>query len=133
MRIKDKIDELTLYLEQLEEITPTSLKEYKTDITKKAACERFVEKIVESSVDIAFLIIKQKKMKIPEDDTDAFNILHDNKILNKDLTDKLKKAKGMRNIIAHQYGKIDDEIIYNTINEELINDIQEFIKAIEKL
>ena len=133
MRIKDKIDELTLYLEQLEEITPTSLKEYKTDITKKAACERFVEKIVESSVDIAFLIIKQKKMKIPEDDTDAFNILHDNKILNKDLTDKLKKAKGMRNIIAHQYGKIDDEIIYNTINEELINDIQQFIKAIEKL
>jgi len=38
----------------------------------------------------------------------------------------------MRNIIAHEYGEIDDEIVFNAITEELIKDVGEFIKGIER-
>ena len=127
-RINDKISEISEFLAQLKSIAPSSLDEYKSNIEKKAACERYVEKIVEAVTDLAFLIIKNKKLKIPEDDVDAFNILFENKIIVASLAAKLKKAKGMKNIISHQYGKIDDEIVFESITEELEKDVVEFIK-----
>ena len=41
--------------------------------------------------------------------------------------------RGMRNIIAHQYGTIDDELVYSVISQELYNDVNMFVKLIDKL
>lgn len=131
-RIKDKITQINEFLDHLKEIVPSSFDEYESSIEKKAACERYVEKVVEAVTDLAFLVIKNKKLKIPEDDVDAFNILLDNKIVSSDLADKLKKAKGMRNIISHQYGEVDDKIVFESITQELDNDVRVFIRGIEK-
>lgn len=130
-RIDDKINEINQFLEELQGLIPSSFEEYKSSIEKKAACERYVEKIVEAATDLAFLVIKSKKFRIPEDDFDAFNILLENKIINNDLTSKLKNAKGMRNIISHQYGKIDDEIVFEAISEALEKDVKEFIGRVK--
>ena len=131
-KIKDKIDEIKEYLNELDDIVPQKVEDYKSNIEKKAACERYFEKIVEAITDLAFLIIKNKKLKIPEDDIDAFNILLENKIIDSSLENKLRNAKGMRNIISHQYGKIDDQIVFEAITQELDNDAKEFIKSIKK-
>ena len=128
-RITDKISEITKYLDELETIAPSTLDEYTSSIEKKAACERYAEKIVEALTDLAFLIIKNKKLRIPEDDADAFNILLENKVIDGNLAKKLKNAKGMKNIIAHQYGKIDDEIVFEAIKEDLGKDARNFIKT----
>ena len=39
----------------------------------------------------------------------------------------------MRNIIAHEYGKIDDELVFNAITDELIDDMTEFITALRRI
>jgi len=130
-RIEDKINEINGFLEELKEIIPSNFEEYKSSIEKKAACERYVEKIVEAATDLAFLTIKNRKLKIPEDDIDAFNILLENKIIDENLASKLKNAKGMRNVISHQYGKIDDKIVFEAITEELDKDVKNFIEQIK--
>jgi len=132
-RISDKINQITEFLGHLEDIVPSSFSEYKPNIEKKAACERYVEKIVEAATDLAFLIIKNKKLKIPDEDIDSFNILQENKIIDNNLAANLRRAKGMRNIIAHEYGKIDDEIIFNAIKDQLISDINKFLNKIKKI
>jgi len=131
-RIKEKIEEIEEFMGQLKQIAPNSFEEYESNIEKKAACERYVEKIVEALTDLAFLVIKLKRLKIPEDDIAAFSILSDNKVVNTNLLDKLKMAKGMRNIIAHEYGKIDDNIVFESITEELGKDVREFVESIRK-
>lgn len=132
-RITDKIREIGEFLDELESIIPASLEEYKSSIEKKAACERYVEKIVEAVTDLAFLVIKEKRFRIPEDDADAFNILMENKIIDDALATKMKNAKGMKNIISHQYGKIDDEIVFEAISEELNKDAEIFVGVIKRL
>lgn len=132
-RIKDKIENIEKYLDELLEIIPEDFKEYKKDFKTKAACERYFEKIVEAVVDLAFLFIKEKKLKLPEEDKQEFDILFEEKIISSDLSKKLKSAKGMRNLIAHEYGYVDDEIVFNSITEELERDITDFIKQIKKL
>jgi len=131
-RINDKMEEIMAFLEDLDEITPESIEDYASNKEKKAACERYFEKILEAITDTAFYVIKIKKLRIPGDDTDAFEVLKENKIIDDALSKKLRDAKGMRNILAHQYGKTDDEIVFESIKNQLIPDIEEFIKQIKK-
>ena len=131
MRVNDKIKEIEDYLSELVEIMPKSLQEYTDDLKTKAACERYFEKIIEAVIDLAFLIIKDKGFRVPEEDKEAFDILSKEKIIPEELAERLKEAKGMRNIIAHEYGKIDDEIVFHSITIELEKDVQSLISSLE--
>lgn len=131
--MEDKIVKVERFLEELEPIIPETFEEYEQDYKTKAICERYFEKIVESVVDMAFLIIKDRELKIPREDRTAFNILSENKIIRKELAVRLSNAKGMRNILAHEYGSVDDALVFNSVRYELIDDAIEFIKSVEGL
>jgi len=132
-RIKDKIDEIEKYLFELEDIVPDKIKDYKNDNVIRAACERYFEKIVESVTDLSFIIILTKKLNIPQDDINAFSILKENEIIDDNLYNKLKQAKGMRNILAHQYGVVDDNVVFQALKNELDGDILAFLKVVKRL
>jgi len=131
-RINDKIIEIEKFLEELEDIIPGNFEEYKKDFQKKAACERYFEKIIEAVVDLGFILIRENDFRIPEDDEGVFEILLSKGIISERLSSKLRDAKGMRNIIAHEYGNIDDELIFEAISNELKKDVEDFIDNIEK-
>ena len=131
-RKKDKIQEIKKFLDELGSVLPSSFEEYEGDFKIRAICERYFEKIIEAVVDLSFIVIKEMGLRIPEEDKEAFDILAKEKIISEELSEKLKDAKVMRNIISHEYGKIDDEMIFESVTEELKKDISEFIKVIEK-
>lgn len=131
-RIKDKIDEVEKYADELSEVIPSSFEQYKSEFKIKAACERYFERIIGSVVDLAFLIIKEYRLKTPEEDKQAFDILNEEKIISDSLKERLQDARGMRNILAHEYGRIDDEIVFESLKEQLIPDAEKFINQIKK-
>ena len=131
-RINEKIKEVQEYLEKLDEIKTLTLEEYLRNFKVKLMCERCVEIIIECLTDLAFLVIKEKKLNTPTDDKQAFDILKEANIISSELAEKLKDAKGMRNILAHEYGKVDDEIVFNAINEELEKDASTLISSLKK-
>lgn len=132
-KLKEKINEIQNFLNDLMEATPNTLEDYQTNKIVRAACERYLEKIIEAITDLAFIVIAKKKFRIPEDDVDSFKILEENGIINNELYRRLKDAKGMRNFIAHQYGQINDKLVYEAIKEELEKDAKEFISVVEKI
>lgn len=132
-RVNDKIDEIERFLGELLEILPTNIENYARDFKTKAACERYFEKIVEAIVDLAYLVVKGRNTRIPEEDKEVFDILSEEKIISQDLAERLKNAKGMRNIIAHEYGTVNDEIVFHSITEEIEKDVTEFVEAVKRL
>ena len=132
-RITDKIEEIEKYLNELKSILPENVEEYERDIKSKAACERYFDKIMEATTDLAFLIIKQENFPIPEDDLGTFIALFEKEIIEKELAYKLREAKQMRNFIAHRYEFIDDLTVFNSISKELFSDVEDFLQAIKKL
>ena len=126
----DKIVEIEEYLEKFGYIIPNDFDEYIEDFMRKAACERYFEKIVEAVIDLVFLVIKEKEFRSPISDRDALNILSENNIVSGELSEKLGDAKSMRNIIIHEYGFIDDKKIFRSIKNELINDVKDFLEAL---
>lgn len=136
-RIKDKIAEIRDYLNFLMQSKPETFEEYNNNRTIIAICERYCEKVIEAVVDLVFLFIKiqinnkLKGFKLPESDSESFEVLANHGIISKTLAENLIKAKGMRNFIVHEYGKIDNEVVFNSIHNQLENDINELINNIE--
>ena len=131
-RTEDKVLEIESYLNELGGILPSSFDEYKQSIKTRAACERYFEKITESVTDLAFIIIKERNLEIPSDEKQAFDVLCEHTIITKEVRTALKDARGMRNIIAHQYGKIDDKLVFEAVTSEISLDVQEFLKQVKK-
>lgn len=131
-RINDKIKQIEEYLGLLMDLIPEDIDEYKSNMVIKSACERNFEKVVEVVTDLAFLLIKMDKLKIPDDDVAAFKILAENNIIPNKLAENLQNAKRMRNILAHLYYKIDDERIFYSLSKEIESDAMEFINNIKK-
>jgi len=76
-KISDKIIGIRKYLDELSTIIPKEYAIYKEDIIIKAACERYFELIIESTIDLATLIIKNERFSFPEDKR-VFNFLYNN-------------------------------------------------------
>ncbi len=117
-RILAKFDELEGYLRELRGIAPSSFGEYQ-QIEKKRACERLLLISVESVIDVCSLIVAGLRLGLPAEEDDLFEKLEQAGIVSGEMRETLKRMKGLRNILVHGYGRIDDRIVYNTLKERL--------------
>jgi uncharacterized protein YutE (UPF0331/DUF86 family) len=129
-RARAKAVEVRRLCAELRSIAPGSLEAYRDDLLVKAACERYSERIVEACTDLAFMVIKGQGLRAPEDDKEAFSVLADDGVIGPELCERMREAKGMRNILAHQYARVDDRIVFEAITEELPRDAEEFAAAV---
>lgn len=93
--------------------------------------ERYLQLTIQAIVDIAHLIIIDLELKRPEDNYEAISLLLENKIISGTLAEKLNKMVGLRNILVHEYGKIDRKKIYQILKTQ-IKDLETFQKQITK-
>lgn len=132
-RTEKKIKEIESYLDNLISFKPETFEEYKTNLEKKWACERACERISEGLVDLAIFIIRIKEINYNEEDEKAFGVLLKNKIIDENLCGKLRNLKGMRDYLAHRYGEVNDEIVFDAINNEIENDANNFLNIAKKI
>ena len=130
-RIENKLTELANYLEELSEFLPETQEEYETNTMAKRSSEKTFELASETIIDICNIIISENKFKTPQENRDSIERLVQNKILDKKLGEKLKDMIGFRNLLVHQYGKVDEQKAYKHLKEE-IKDFEEFIESIQK-
>ncbi|MBN2372723.1 DUF86 domain-containing protein [bacterium] len=124
-----KISALDEYLKQINEYTDLSLKAYASDWKVQRIVERTLQMMIETCMDISGHIISDEKLRIPETYADMFNILAENKILHKSQLTAFDKMAKFRNIIVHNYEKIDPEIVIG-IRKKNLNDFVDFKAAI---
>ena len=130
-RIFEKMDELEKYLRELDEYLPEEEEEYLTNGMRKRACERAFQLAGENLLDICNLIISEKGFGIPADSKDCIRKIAENGVIPGSLSDRLEELVGFRNLLVHQYGRIDDSRAYSYLSAES-KDIYEFIETIDK-
>ncbi len=134
-RIQSKLKELDCYLEELEEIAPSSLKEYCGSIEKKRACERLIQILIECVIDVCALLVKEMRLGVPSDDESIIDLIEKRKILPNALIRKVRGMKSLRNILTHKYGCVDDELVFENLSSNLgdFNEFREKVLSLLKL
>ncbi len=127
-RIYIKLDEIDQYLQEIEEIIPSSSEKYSPDWTRKRALERLIQITIEAVMDVSALLVKELKLGLPYKEEDFLDKIS-GRVLNPDMVMKLKEMKGFRNILIHGYTQIDDEKVYEILTHDL-EDIVQFKEAV---
>ena len=126
-----KLADMDTYLGQIREYKNVSLSAYKKDWKVQRIVERTLQMLIETCIDIANHIISDSDMRMPVNYADTFQVLMENGLITKSLGNKMGKIVKFRNIIVHQYEKIDPAIVV-TILRKSLNDFEKFKKEIVK-
>lgn len=117
-RVLAKLDELDGYLGELHSIAPERFEEY-VRVEKKRAGERLIQMLVESVIDACALLVAGLRLGLPGEEDDLFDKLVRRGVISPSMGDTLRRMKGLRNLLVHEYGRINDEIIFETIRHRL--------------
>src|SRR5262249_40164431 len=110
-RVLARLSELEGYLQELRAIAPASFEEFlRTE--KKRACERLLQIAVEAVIDICHLLVVGMRLGLPSEENDLIVKLERAGILSADVSAILKKMRGFRNILVHEYGEVNDRIVF---------------------
>lgn len=119
------IERCLMRIQEVYDGNPENLKDY----TKQDSMILNIQRAVETTIDIAMYIVSFKKLGIPQNSRDAFEVLNEYGILDHDITKRLKAMVGFRNIAIHNYQKLDLEIVQEVIENHL-EDFEIFIDQI---
>jgi len=117
-RVLAKLDELDGYLVELRSIMPADLAEYRR-VEKRRACERLLQVSVEAVLDVCHLLVAGLRLGLPAEDDDVFEKLESAGMLSVPMRDTLRRMNGCRNILVHEYGRVLDEVIFETVSTRL--------------
>lgn len=117
-RVLAKLDTLDGYLRELQSIAPASIAEYRAT-EKRRACERLLQIAVECVIDVANLFVSGLRLGLPAEENDVFEKLEEHGVISPEMVGVLKQMKGCRNILVHEYARINDEIIFEAVTAKL--------------
>jgi len=122
------LDEHFAYLEKLKtEIQDEE--QFLSDFHIFASTERYLQLSYQAIIDILDLIIIEQGIEKPEDRKEIVSLLYNKGILSEDLAYRLYGSIGFRNILVHDYGKIDKKMVYKYLMEKT-DDFQVFKREI---
>ncbi len=128
-RVLAKLDELTSYLDELRRIAPSNFEEYIGSIEKRRACERLLQISAEAVIDICALLVSGLRLGLPAEEDDVFEKLAQAGLLSAEMAQTLRRIRGFRNILVHEYGRVDDQIVFEMVTTKL-SDFEAFQKEI---
>jgi uncharacterized protein YutE (UPF0331/DUF86 family) len=126
IKIKEMDESITLIKKHL----PDTFEEFSNLGLVKDGIYKRLEFCIESVLDICAVINTDLKLGVPESDENILDNLIRNNIISDELGCSLKSMKGFRNILVHRYGRINDEMAFSIVKENL-HDFYGFIEVIE--
>jgi uncharacterized protein YutE (UPF0331/DUF86 family)/predicted nucleotidyltransferase len=118
-RIAEKLKFIRANLKKLKELSELEKHKFLSDYRNYDTAKYNLQAAVEAMLDIAAHIISREGYTSPDTSADSFRILADEGIITEDMLLKFVKMTKFRNRIVHLYDQIDEEYIYQIINNNL--------------
>ena len=102
---------------------------FKSDFTRQDAAVLNVTRACESAIDLANMLIRKQKLGVPGEARASFALLERVGLIPIELSSRLQKMIGFRNIAVHQYQDLDVNIVESVIRSGL-DDLLAFAEAV---
>lgn len=127
--IEERLGLLRDYLRDLRAEQDVTLEQYREDKKLRRFVERTLQIAIEACLDIGNHIIASERFRYPEDNKDIFRVLNEEGIVSDALLTRLVQMAGFRNVIVHDYARIDNAAVYG-IWKKRLGDFDAFARAI---
>jgi len=130
--IQTRCQEIADSLERLEKIKSFTKDEFLKDRDLQDIASYRLLVAIEAALNLCYHVSAKKLKKVPQEYAECFSILAEGGIIPKNLSVRLKRMAHFRNMLVHMYWKIDLEIIFDIIKNNLA-DLQQFSEAMGTL
>ena len=107
------------YINRVRQKANIELAKFKRDLDCQDIVVFNLQKAIQSCIDIAAHVVADEGLGQPTGLADLFDLLGEHQIISSDLARQLRKAAGLRNIIVHEYVRLDLSLIYRIAKEDL--------------
>jgi len=128
--IKERLKLIDENLPILKELKVIPLDKFKDDQKLQRLAERCLELNIQSLLDIAHYIIAQNNWKRSSENKEAIITLGVKRIISENFARKIEPMAGLRNLLAHEYLKIDPVKIHTALQN--LEDFRKFSRYILK-
>ena len=104
---------------------------FEEDYLKQDAIALNLQRACEQCIDLANHTIRVRKLGLPNESKDSFWLLAENHIIPKDLAGRLQGMIGFRNVLVHEYQRLDIRLMIDVI-ENRLDDLLLFVDCIVK-
>ena len=102
---------------------------FEEDYLRQDAIALNLQRACEQCIDLANYTIKVRKLGLPKESRDAFRLLADNRIIPRDLATRLEGMVGFRNVLVHEYQRLDINLMVDVI-EHRLGDLLHFTDSV---
>ena len=117
------------HLCRIQEKSDTNLEIFLNDLDRQESILFNAQMAIQNCIDIAAHIVSTEGFGVPGSTNEIFYLLEENSYLNRELTEKMVKTVGFRNLIVHEYAKIELEKVFKIVRDD-VNDLEEYLKFI---
>ena len=123
---------LDMYLDQLAPYRTIDSDAYRGDWKVQRIVERTLHLAIETCMDVADHIVADRRLRVPETGAESFEILAEAGLLSGELGRLLASMVGFRNILVHDYTRLDPAIVMRVLRADL-DDLARFRQAVSAL
>lgn len=117
------------HLNRVELKCSVDLPAFLADLDRQESVLFNLQMAIQNCIDIAAHIISEEGLGVPGSTNEMLYLLEENGYIDSTLTEKMAKAVGFRNLIVHEYAKIDLEQVLD-IGKEDIRDLYAYLNSI---
>jgi uncharacterized protein YutE (UPF0331/DUF86 family) len=92
---------------------------FEEDYMRQDAVALNHQRACEQCLDLANYIIKMRKLGLPKESRETFRLLAANRLIPTDLAKRLEGMVGFRNVLVHEYQRVDVQLMIDVIENRL--------------
>ncbi|MCL1990764.1 MAG: DUF86 domain-containing protein [Defluviitaleaceae bacterium] len=100
-----------------------------TDFDKQDVIVLNLQRACQSAISLGMHVCKRKKMGLPQDSGDVFELLFQGNVISLELATRMKKMVGFRNTVVHDYQGLNLNIL-RSIVENHLSELTEYGKNV---
>ena len=124
--IKERLNQLITSLEKIKRYKNLSLEEFLDDDIAQDVVEYNLFIAINMMIDMAMHIVTDERLGYAKTFSEAFEVLYKKGYIFKEELDTYRSMIGLRNILSHEYIKINKKIVYDVMQNRL-DDFKKFI------
>jgi uncharacterized protein YutE (UPF0331/DUF86 family) len=88
-------------------------------VEKRRACERLLQVSVEAVIDTCAVLVTGLRLGLPAEEDDLIAKLAQRGVVSTTMAEALRRMKGFRSLLVHEYGRINDQLVFETLQRRL--------------
>ena len=117
--LRRKLAELAEYVSQVSEYRDLTVERYRAEWKTQRIVERTLQMAIETCLDIASHVLADRKLGAPSTYGETFVILMEAGLMSRGLGRVMVEMTGFRNVIVHEYARIDADTVVRILREHL--------------